>query len=509
MAGYFYIRVIAAALCTRNVFAVAKMPGRGGQQRGWGQPRGCRRRTAIHSLLLLSALSLVAGVAQASEKPNILLLLADDLGHGDLSCFGSPAVHTPNLDRLASEGVKFTRFYAASAVCSPTRASVLTGRYPLRFGITKHFNDVDGWLPESATTIAERLKGGGYNTAHVGKWHLGGLHVDEQGKRLGDQPGPRQHGFDFYQTQIEQQPLRGRMGRDRTLFRQGGTVLLRNDQRVREDDPYHSKHLTDANGDFAIELIEKLSADPKPFFINLWWLVPHKPYEPAPEPHWSGTAADGISQDQHRFRSMVEHMDAKVGEILQKLDELGIKDNTLVLFTSDNGAAFEGFIGELKGGKTDLHDGGLRVPMVARWPEAIPAGQASDAFGHTNDLLPTFCEAAGVEWLSGMPIDGLSLLPHMKGELPPSDEARGTVFWQLDLYKKIQRHYPKPKPFATEVAMRGKWKLLALNGKPVELFDLDSDPNEQRNVMDEHPDLVASLSAQLREWLNAPQTGPE
>ncbi|QDT08284.1 sulfatase [Planctomycetes bacterium K23_9] len=463
-------------------------------------------RTFSKSVLVLFVLLCMAGLARADQKPNIILLLADDLGYGDLSCFGSPAVKTPNLDRLASEGAKFTRFYAGSAVCSPTRASVLTGRYPLRFGITKHFNDRNMWLPESATTVAELLKGAGYSTAHVGKWHLGGLHVDADGKRMNNQPGPRQHGFDFYQTQIEQQPIRGRMGRERTIFRQGGTVLLRNDQHISKDDPYFPKHFTDANGDFAVELIEKLSKEQKPFFINMWWLVPHKPYEPAPEPHWSATTADGISDDQHRFRSMVHHMDAKVGQILSKLDDLGIADNTLVLFTSDNGAAYEGFIGDLKGGKTDLHDGGIRVPMIVRWPAAIPAGQKSDPFGHTNDLLPTFCEAAGVVLPRELPLDGLSLLPHMKGESAPTADARGTVFWQLNLYKSLQRHYPKPKPYATEVAMRGKWKLLALKGEPVELFDIESDPNEQKNVIDDHPDLVASLSAELNEWLNAPRT---
>ncbi|TWU46940.1 sulfatase family protein [Rubripirellula reticaptiva] len=458
--------------------------------------------------LVIVALGLAGWISEANadDRPNIVLLLADDLGYGDLSCFGSPAVKTPHLDMLANEGMRFSRFYAGSAVCSPTRASVLTGRYPLRFGITKHFNDVNLWLPESATTVAELLGDAGYNTAHVGKWHLGGLHVDEHGKRLDNQPGPRQHGFDFYQTQIEQQPIRSRMGRERTLFRQGGTVLLRNDQQVSQDDPYYSKHLTDANGDYAVDLIERMSGDPKPFFINLWWLVPHKPYEPAPEPHWAQTAADGISDDQHRFRSMVQHMDAKVGLVLDKLDELGISDNTLVLFTSDNGAAFEGFIGDLKGGKTDLHDGGLRVPMLVRWPAAIPVGQTSDAFGHSNDLLPTFCEAAGVELPAELPLDGLSLLSHMKGDNPPSDEDRGTVFWQLDLYKSIQRHYPKPKPYATEVALRGKWKLLALGGKPVELFDIESDPNEQRNVIDEQPELVLTLAAQLEQWLRAPRT---
>ena len=160
----------------------------------------------------------------------------------------------------------------------------------------------------------------------------------------------------------------------------------------------------------------------------------------------------------------------------------------------------------LKGGKTDLHDGGLRVPMVVRWPKAIPAGQTSDTFGHSNDLLPTFCEAAGVKLPKDLPLDGLSLLPHMKGGRPPSDEERGTVFWQLDLYKKIQRHNPKPKPYATEVARQGPWKLLAINGKPVELFDVEADPNEQRNVLEDHPDLVASLTAQLNQWLNAPRS---
>lgn len=436
-----------------------------------------------------------------SERPNILLLLADDLGYRDLSCFGSPAVKTPHLDRLAKEGVKFTHSYAASAVCSPTRASILTGRYPLRFDITKAFNDVDRWLPESATTIAELLRDNGYVTSHVGKWHLGGLHIDKDGRRLSDQPGPRQHGFDFYQTEIEQQPLRGIMGKERTLFRKGGTILLRNDQRVGKDDPFYPKHLTDANGDFTVRMIERHAASGKPFFLNVWWLVPHTPYEPAPEPHWSATATKGISDDQHRFRSMVQHMDAKVGEILGKLDELGIADNTLVLFTSDNGAAYEGDIGKLKGGKTDLHEGGIRVPMIARWPKRIPAGKVSDAFTNSTDLLPTFCEAAGVSLPKDLPLDGVSLLPLMTGGPAPSIEQRGTVFWQLDLYKHLQRHYPKPKPYATEIVRRAKWKMLALHGEAVELFDVIADPNEQNNLLEEQKDIATSMAKELRAWL--------
>ena len=203
---------------------------------------------------------------------------------------------------------------------------------------------------------------------------------------------------------------------------------------------------------------------------------------------------------------MMHHMDAQVGKILNKLDALGIADNTLVLFTSDNGAAYEGFIGNLKGGKTDLHDGGIRVPMLVRWPDGIPAGQQSRALGHSNDLLPTFCEAAGIEaagieLAESLSLDGVSLLPHMQGRPPLSDEERGTVFWQMDLYKTLQRHYPKPEPFATEVVRRGKWKLLARDGKAVELFDIEADPNELVSVLQQHPELAQSLTSELKAWL--------
>ncbi|GAB5559306.1 MAG: sulfatase-like hydrolase/transferase [Synoicihabitans sp.] len=459
-------------------------------------------------LLVFCAWLATTPLIAAPTKPNIILLLADDLGYADLSSYGSPAVQTPHLDRLGAEGMKMTRFHSASAVCSPTRASILTGRYPLSFGITRHFNDVDMWLPRAATTVAEILQRHGYTTAHIGKWHLGGLHVDENGARLTNQPGPHQHGFDHYQTQIEQQPLRGQMGRDRTVFRQGGTVLIRDDQRISPEDPYYTKHFTDANGDYAVELIEKFNAAGDPFFLNLWWLVPHTPYEPAPEPHWSDTAAPGISDDQHRFRSMMQHMDAKVGAILETLDRLGIADNTLVVFTSDNGAAWEGYIGDLKGGKTDLHDGGIRVPMLARWPGIIPTNNHSNAFGHSADLLPTFTAAAGIKLPESTMLDGLNLLPHLTGGPAPSVDERGMVFWQMDLYRNLQRHYLKPEPYATEVVREGRWKLLAFEGKPVELFDTDNDPREQRNLLREHPERVERMTAALQQWLAQDPVAP-
>jgi N-acetylgalactosamine-6-sulfatase len=427
--------------------------------------------------------------------------MCDDMGYRDLSCFGNDLVATPHVDRLAAEGTKLTRFYAASAVCSPTRAAVLSGKYPLRFDIRLAFRDTGEFLP-LGPTVPKLLQKAGYRTAHLGKWHLGGVRLKDCAAR--DRvPGPREHGFDHYLTQIEQQPLRGDMIREKTLYRKGGTCLLRDDRPVGPDDPYYAMHFTDLLGEEAIRLIRESHREGRLFFVNLWWMDPHTPYEPAPEPHWSRTAAPGISEDQHRFRSMVARMDYQVGRILDVLDELGLARDTLVLFTSDNGGAYEANIGDLKGGKTDLHEGGLRVPFLARWPGRVAAGAESHALGHATDILPTVCAAAGVPLPDGEPVDGRDLLPVLTGRADPVD--RGTLFWQIDLTPNMQRHEPKPKPYATEAARRGRWKLLAFNGKPVELFDLESDPREQHNRLTDEPEVAEALRRELADWLAAPR----
>ncbi|MCP4645081.1 MAG: sulfatase-like hydrolase/transferase [bacterium] len=460
-----------------------------------------------HFLAAAGALGLAACApprargASGNGPPNIVLLLADDLGYRDLTCFGGTNP-TPNLDALADGGMRLTHFYAAAPVCTPTRASIITGRYPLRFDIRKHFSDGPEHLPENTVTLPKLLKHAGYQAGHAGKWHLGGLHVGEDGQRLDTMPGPAQHGFDHYQCQIEQQPIRGTMGRNRTLFRKGGTCLIRDGAAVPESDPYYNRHFTDINGDYAVELVRRFAKEGEPFFLNVWWLVPHKPYEPAPEPHWTATAEDGISDDQHRFRSMVRHMDAKIGDIVATLRELDLLDNTLIVFTSDNGGAYEANIGDLKGGKTDLHDGGLRVPFIAHWPDRIPAGTSSDDITSTIDLLPTFCEAAKVSVPDGLPIDGTSLLGLLSRNEPLPDRDR---FWQIDLYKGLQRHYPKPKPYATEVMVSGPWKLLTLKGKPVELFHIRKDFLESTNLIAELPDRAEAMAARVRAWLDEPR----
>lgn len=455
----------------------------------------------IQSVMLLIAASICLPTSGAAERPNVILAMSDDMGWQDLSSYGNDRVATPNIDRLAKEGIKLTQYYSASAVCTPTRVSVLTGKYPLRFNIKKHFSDRGEFLPE-CHTLPKLLKTAGYQTAHVGKWHLGGVRVADAGRR--DQiPGPKEHGFDHFLTQQEEQPLRGKMGRERTLFRQGGTCLLRNDVPVGEDDPYYAMYLTDIFGHESTRLIEEFHKNDQPFFLNLWWLTPHKPYEPAPEPHWSQTAAEGISRDQHCFRSMMARMDYNFGRILDTLDRLKIAESTIVIFVSDNGGAFEANNGKLKGGKTDLHEGGIRVAGLARWPGRIQPGSVSNALTHSNDLLPTVCSAAGIPIPDDDTFDGTNLLPLLTGQA--ESFKRGTVFWQINLYPKLQRHYPKPKPYATEIARKGKWKLLAKGGEPVELFDIESDLYEQHNLLNAKPKIAGTLQKELQEWLAAPR----
>ncbi|MBI1354905.1 MAG: sulfatase-like hydrolase/transferase [Acidobacteria bacterium] len=463
--------------------------------------RSTVRRSTVQAsaVTLLLAFTLLAPGSFAAERPNVILLLADDLGWGDLGVYGGRSTLTPNLDALAAHGTRLVNYYSTSAVCTPARASLLTGRYPLRLGITKHFPDDESHLPAESVTIAELLQAAGYRTGHVGKWHLGGLHQKHIDDRAHSIPGPHEHGFEEYLTQLEDPPVRVPLGRENRMYRDGGKHLVRNDENVPPDPRYY----TDINGDEAIRLVEKFHGEGKPFFLNLWWLVPHKPYEPAPEPFF-GMYEGWADGDQRKFRSMLSHMDHKVGELVAKLEELGIADNTLIVFTSDNGGAYEADIGPWKGGKTDLHGGGVRVPYIAVWPGKIPAGVVSREVANHNDLLPTFCAAAGVE--PPAEIDGLNLLPHLTDGAPVL--GRGPIFWQMDLYKSIQRHYPKPEPYATEAVQEGRWKLLSRDGKPVELFDIDADPQERDNLLPDFPEVAGRLSRQVKAFLAEPRMSP-
>lgn len=464
--------------------------------------KGCNilpsTRTLIFALLILTGFS--TEIQAQTSQPNVLILLADDLGYGDLSCYGSQSIHTPHLDQLALEGKTYTQFYTGSAVCSPSRVSLLTGKYPLRYDVRKHFSDKEEHLPTSAQTLAELLGENGYMTAHIGKWHLGGLRPqDYEARAKGElaNPGPLEHGFDHYLSNIEGAPIRPQLIKDRKLYREGGQYLIENDRRIDPD----SAHWTEIKVREAIRFIAKSQQQEKPFFMNLWFDVPHTPYEPAPEPHLSKYRKRGIEGDQLLFRSMVSHLDAQIGKLIEYLKKEDLFDQTIIVFASDNGPAFQGNPGPFKGGKTDLHEGGIRVPLLTVWPGHIPANSRSFQLTHMADLLPTIASAAGIE-TEHLTLDGENLIQNWtENKLL----KRGPIFWQMDLYRHFQNQGPKPTPYATAVVQEDGWKLLYHEGKAVALYNLNDDFREIYNVLDEHPDISEKLLTKLSAFLFAPR----
>ncbi len=374
---------------------------------------------------------------------------------------------------MAAEGMRFTNFYAASPVCSPTRASCLTGCYPQRFGITRHLDDHEMHLPAGTVTLPKLLRQNGYVTKHIGKWHLGGLNVKHTQQRATSIPGPLQHGFDHYLCMYEDPNIRANLLAERRLYREGANFLVSDDQPF----PAQNKHWTDVKIEAALQFIEQCHQDNKPFFLNLWFDVPHTPYEPAPKPHIN-PYKDRAQKDDLYYRSMVAHLDWAIWEITNKLEKLGIKKDTLVLFTSDNGPSYQGSPGPWKGGKTDLHEGGIRIPMIAWWPGQIPASVVGEDVTHTNDILPTFCAAAGIPITPK--IDGINILPRLMNQLKLHDSRR--LFGQIDFYDWYPQPGGKPQPYATEAVREGSWKLLARDGHAVALYNLQEDPYERRNL---------------------------
>lgn len=436
-----------------------------------------------------------------SSQPNILILFADDLGYSDLSCYGSQSIETPHIDDLAKQGMRFTRFYSGSAVCSPSRACLLTGKFPLRFDIRQHLHDSTDYLVPESVTLPEILKKEGYSTAHIGKWHLGGLRPMDFAQRMAGRPalpGPLQHGFDYYLTNTEGAPIRPRLIQERKLYHEGGKYMIENDHQL----PPNPKHWEEIKVDKAIELMGKYQEQNQAFFINLWFDAPHTPYEPAPEPHLSKYSKLGITGDQLLFRSMVSHLDANIGHLIKALKDKGLYENTIIIFASDNGPAFEGSPGPFKGGKTDLHEGGIRVPAFIVWPGHIPAGVHTFETGHMADILPTVCEAIGI---SDIPtdLDGKSILPLLMAQNDAIDQ--GILLWQMDLYKQFQNQGPKPTPYVTTVATKGNWKMTAIDDKPAELFNLAQDHRELYNLLGTNPEIEAELLQAIKQFLAKPR----
>ena len=436
---------------------------------------------SAHSLLAMSRVPDLP-----AERPNILFIFADDWGWGDLSCHGHPYVKTPNIDRLAAEGTDFTRFTVASGVCSPSRTAVVTGHFPARYNINGHFawvpsnaeRGMPDWLDLEAPFLPRMLKAGGYATAHYGKWHLAN-------NMIPDSPLPGEYGYDDYGA-----------------FNCAGEQM-----------PVHE------DADNAIAFIEQSHQAGKPFFINLWIHEPHTPFHTVPKYRWRFQELD---EADNIYASVLSHADDRIGEVLDALDRLGITDNTLVIFSSDNGparaarptglslmhdtatgagygiGAAKGTTGGRKGYKASLFEGGIGVPFIVRWPGQVPAG-AVDAVSLISavDLLPTFCEAAGVELPVGYEPDGLSQLAVLKGEPAPVREK--PLFWKHDSPWPAPAH--SPDHWVSYVIVDQKWKLLAnQDSSHVELYNIAADPFEANDLKPQHPEVVRELLGQLATW---------
>ncbi|GAB5521034.1 MAG: sulfatase [Rhodothermales bacterium] len=442
----------------------------------------------MRPFLLLAFLILTAcqpASNTAERPPNLVIVFADDLGYGDLGTYGHPTIQTPHLDRMAAEGMKFTQFYVGAAVCTPSRAALLTGRLPVRSGMAGSqrqvlFPDSKLGLPADEITMAELLKDEGYATAAIGKWHLGHL------------PDflPTEHGFDTYFGI----PYSNDM--DRTV---GGPWLDANVWNNPQIESWNVPILRDtteaerpANQHtitrrFTEETIAFMEANQdEPFFVYLAHSLPHVPL--FTDDAFKGKSARGLYGD------VIEEIDWSVGQIMQALEQMDLAENTLVVFTSDNGPWLTfreqgGSAGLLHEGKQSTWEGGMRVPMLAWWPGTIEP-EVVKALGTTMDLFPTAADMAGALMPSDRPYDGASMLPLFTGQ---TDTIRDTVYY----YRKQQLFAIRQGPWKAHFTTQGSYQN---SGNYTEhetplLFNLDHDPSEQYNLAEVHPDIVTRLTA--------------
>lgn len=424
-------------------------------------------------MLTASLSSVYAG--DMDDRPNILFILADDLGYADLACYGNEFIQTPNIDCLAATGVRFTHCYAGSAVSSPSRCTLMTGKHTGHSAIRDNFvlaGGIEGkkgqqtirrmHLQESDTTIAEVLREAGYRTCIVNKWHLDGFNPNAT---------PLNHGFDeFYgwlvSTSYSNDPYYY------PYYRFCNHELINIEENA---NGAHSKHNTVLSTDEAIAFIRRNREHP--FFLYLAYDAPHEPYN-IDDTHWYADMPwEAYTQ---RYASLITHMDAAIGRILDELDSLGLRDNTLVVFASDNGAARQApretlrCVGGLRGMKGQLYEGGLRVPLIINMPSCIAANEV-DELVYFPDMMPTLAEIGGASDYMPTMIDGISLLPLLEEDsLPIGDRP---LYWEFPGKQRAVRY--------------GEWKAVSVRrGAPLELYRLSVDPNETTNLALLYPDVL-------------------
>jgi arylsulfatase A-like enzyme len=398
-------------------------------------------------------------------RPSVVLIVLDDLGYGDLGCYGCEDIRTPHIDRLARQGVRLTDFYSNGPLCTPTRAALMTGRYQQRVGLEWAIapGEKEPGLPVDETTLARSLKRQGYATALIGKWHLG----------YRRQFGPLAHGFDeffgFLSADIDYYSHREINGEP---------DLYEGDRPVARDG-----YMTDLINERAVAFIEK-HAD-RPLFLEVAYSAVHWPFQAPDRPEDVRDARTWYAGDRRDYAMMLERADDGVGAILDALERHGLTERTLVIVTNDNGGEVLSRGEPLRGGKGILLEGGIRVPCVLRWPGRLPAGQVSALPALTFDLTATILAAAGAEPPEGRPLDGIDLVPILDGSRPAPER---TLFWRIVRGRSGQW-----------AARKGNWKYIRYAGGEL-LFDLESDVAERRDLSGRHPETLAELRKETARW---------
>ncbi len=404
-----------------------------------------------------------------AEKPNLVFILADDLGYGDIGCFGATDIKTPHLDRLASNGMRFTSNYSNSAICSPTRAAFMTGRYFQRLGLewAVWYQAPGEGLPPQETSLASLLKRAGYQTALSGKWHLG----YEEGWR------PNQHGFDHFFGS-----LGGNIHYFEYYDKTGTHDLFLNEE------PLHtSGYVTDLTADYAIQFIEEMKVEP--FFLFASFNAPHFPFQ-GPEDAGEEFSWNRGTREEN-YAPMVESLDKAVGQIVDKIDSLNLGAKTLIVFTSDNGGEKLARNAPFKGLKGSLWEGGIRVPAIARWTDKIPMHSVSNHPIQTIDWSATLLNLAQTHAPKNRPFDGVDLTPVLTGD--SKTDPRPLFFRRaLDPHRK--------NVTAQRAARLGNWKYLEYDTREQYLFELTEDPSETNNRLTSHPARAATMKTLLDQW---------
>jgi arylsulfatase A-like enzyme len=430
-------------------------------------------RGAAAGMIGLAVRAGVGAAPPSAKPPNIVFILADDLGYADVSCYGRPDLSTPNIDSIAAYGIRFLQAYANSAVCTATRTALITGRYQyrLRLGLEEPLRDNhDVGLPPEHPTLPSLLKKAGYGTTLVGKWHLGFL----------PKFGPLKSGYDHFYG-----------------FRSGALDYFSHtiggkDDLWDDDVPLHQVgYLTDLLGSRAVDVVNGYAKSGQPFMLSLHFNAPHWPWEaPGDEAEserlrqpGSGGLADFDGGSQKTYQRMIEAMDKQIGRVLQALGTNGLTDNTIVVFTSDNGGERFADTWPFTGKKTELLEGGLRIPAIISWPARIPRGRTTEQVSISMDWVPTLLAAAGASPDATYPLDGINLLPMLTQNTSPVSRK---LFWRY-------------KANAQRAARDGDYKFLKILDNTF-LFNVVEDPLERANLKERKKDVYQRLAREWYDW---------